>query len=371
MASDDRLITLFLCGDVMTGRGIDQVMAHPCPPQLFEPYVVSAQEYVRMAELAQGAIPAPVEPAYVWGAALAELGRARLDLRIVNLETSITRSEAAEPKGINYRMSPENADCLTAAGLDCCVLANNHVLDWGVEGLEDTLDTLDAVGIRRAGAGRDEEEAWAPAVLPVAGKGRVLVYAVGHASSGISDAWAAGAGAPGVAHLPDFSTGTARSLGERIARNRQPGDLVVVSVHWGPNWGYGVTRQERGFAHALVEEAGVDLVHGHSSHHPKGGEVRSGKLILYGCGDFLTDYEGIRGYEQFRGDLALMYLAGLAPDTGRLASLEMVPFHMRNFRLNRPGGADFAWLESMLAREYGRFDLAVENAGDRFRLVLR
>lgn len=124
-------VRLFLCGDVMTGRGVDQIMAHPSDPVLYEPSVVSALDYVRFAEALNGAIARPAPPAYVWGAALDELKRRRPDVRVINLETSVTRSDAHVPKGINYRMTPENADCLTAAQIDCCVLANNHVLDWG------------------------------------------------------------------------------------------------------------------------------------------------------------------------------------------------------------------------------------------------
>ena len=106
---------LFLCGDVMIGRGIDQVLPHPCSPVLHESYVHSASDYVRLAEEANGPIPRPVAPSYIWGAALDELNRRQPDARIINLETAITRSEDFAPKGINYRVSPENADCLTAA----------------------------------------------------------------------------------------------------------------------------------------------------------------------------------------------------------------------------------------------------------------
>jgi poly-gamma-glutamate synthesis protein (capsule biosynthesis protein) len=141
-------IVLLLCGDVMTGRGIDQVMPHPSPPGLAEPYVTSALDYVLLAERTNGAIPRPVEFAHPWGDALAELRHRRPDVRIINLETSITTSEDLAPKGINYRMNPANIPCLTAAGVDCCVLANNHVLDWGPRGLLETLETLDQVGIK-------------------------------------------------------------------------------------------------------------------------------------------------------------------------------------------------------------------------------
>src|SRR5512145_2882467 len=117
-------VTLFLCGDVMTGRGVDQILPHPSKPRLFEPYVTSAVTYVELAERAVGPIPRPVGFDYVWGDALAELRRVRPDARIVNLETSVTRSNEAWPdKGIHYRMHPANVPCLTAAGIDCCALA--------------------------------------------------------------------------------------------------------------------------------------------------------------------------------------------------------------------------------------------------------
>jgi len=130
-----RTLRLLLAGDVMTGRGIDQVLAHPGDPRLHEAWVHDAREYVRIAERASGPVPAPVPPAYPWGDALAEMEAARPDLRIVNLETAITTADDAWPgKGIHYRMHPANVGCLTAAGIDACSLANNHVLDWGRAG---------------------------------------------------------------------------------------------------------------------------------------------------------------------------------------------------------------------------------------------
>ena len=169
---------IFLCGDVMTGRGIDQVLPHPCDPRLHERNMESATGYVRLAEQANGPIPTPVDFSYIWGAALDEFRRARPDVRIINLETSITHSDAYIPKGINYRMSPENAGCLAAAGVDCCVLGNNHVLDWGHAGLVDTLATLKRLQIKTAGAGRDAVQAMAPAILGIGDERRILVFFV-------------------------------------------------------------------------------------------------------------------------------------------------------------------------------------------------
>lgn len=341
--------TLFLCGDVMTGRGIDQVMAHPSDPQLYEPWVRDAVEYVRLAERANGAIPRAVGGAYVWGDALGELERVRPEARIVNLETSITRSDDAWPaKGINYRMSPANVDCLRAARIDACSLANNHVIDWGYRGLAETLEVLASAGISTSGAGKDLADAERPAIVPRRDGGRVLVFGCCDASSGVPTEWAATAHRPGVNLLPNLGDETADAIGQQIAAIERPLDLVVASVHWGGNWGYDVPEKHIRFARRLVR-AGVDIVHGHSSHHPRPFEVFEGRLILYGCGDFVNDYEGITGYEAFRSELTLMYLPSLDTRTGELVELAMVPFELRNFRLRRAQAEAARWLSDRLS----------------------
>src|SRR5205823_1190380 len=159
-------LRVFLCGDVMIGRGIDQALPHPVNPVLYEPYVRDAREYVELAQKANGPIPHPLSVDYVWGDALYELERASVNLRIANLETAITSAEAPWPdKGIHYRMHPLNIGCLSAAQISACALANNHVLDWGYDGLSETLQTLDAAGIAHSGAGNYAEQAIKPAVL--------------------------------------------------------------------------------------------------------------------------------------------------------------------------------------------------------------
>lgn len=345
-------ITFFLCGDVMTGRGIDQILPHPGDPRLHEPYVKDAKTYVELAEERNGLISEPVAFSYIWGDALRELARVSPDLRIINLETSITRSDGYwKGKGINYRMNPANIPCLTVAGIDVCALANNHVLDWGYKGLEETLRTLEKVGIKTAGAGSDLMTASAPAVVQVPGKGRVLLFSCGLESSGIPVSWAAGENRPGVNLLPDSSERTLLGIANSIRRLRRAGDISVVSIHWGGNWGYDVRREQRDFAHGLIDLAGVDIIHGHSSHHAMGIEVYRDRPILYGCGDFINDYEGISGHESFRGDLSLMYFVTLSPATGQLAGLRMIPTTMRKFRVNRASRADAEWLGLTLNRE--------------------
>ncbi len=372
MIATGQAVRLFLCGDVMTGRGIDQILPHPCPPQLYEGYLGSAAEYVALAEQQSGPIPTSVQADYIWGAALNEMKRAQPDLRIINLETSITRSEDFAPKGINYRMSPENADCLRALGVDCCVLANNHILDWGEAGLLETLTTLERLHIKPAGAGRNLAEASAPAVFNIGGRRQIIVLAAASLTSGTPKGWAAAYGAPGVNLIAEPSDTEALRIAEQANNIRQPGDVVVVSIHWGPNWGYEITGAQRRFAHILIEKTGASVVHCHSSHHPKAIEVFNNRLVLYGCGDFLNDYEGIRGYEEFRDDLALMYFADINPATGNLAALEMVPLQIQRFQLIHASDADIIWMQQTLDRECRKFGAGVTAApGARLALSWR
>jgi len=357
-------VSLFLCGDVMTGRGIDQILSHPGDPRLYESYVSSALTYVSLAEDVNGPIPRPVDDAYIWGAALEELERLQPAARIVNLETAVTEVGQPAPKGINYRMHPKNVGCLAAARIDCCTLANNHVLDWGREGLVETIHTLNSAGIRTAGAGIDRKMAEAPAVLPLPGDGRVLVFSFGETGSGIPRDWAATPGRPGLNLLPDLTTGTANRLAATIRRFRRPNDIIVASIHWGGNWGYEVPEEHQAFARRLVELGGADIIHGHSSHHPKPFEIHRRKLILYGCGDFLNDYEGIGGYEYFRGDLVLMYIPRLNRETADLVRLDMIPLQIRKFRLNRASRSDAEWLRETLNREGRPFGTSIDISAD-------
>lgn len=219
MSHATRTVTLFPAGDVMTGRGIDQTLPQP-------------------------------------GDLRAELERMAPDARIVNLETAVTASGEPWPrKGIHYRMNPANVPCLTAAGLDCCVLANDHVMDWGRAGLAETLAALRAAG---------------------------------------------------------------------------------------------------------PQHPGVDVVHGHSSHHAQDIEIHRNRPVLYGCGDLTFDYEGIEGYEAYRPELSVMYFPTFDADSGRLLEFALVPMRLRRMRLERAAQDDAAWLRVAL----GRLGTRLEARGD-------
>ena len=366
MAAEQDGITLFLCGDVMLGRGVDQIMHCPSDPILYESYVTSALGYVELAEKAHGPIPRDCPFDYVWGDALGDLDVARPAARIINLETSITTSMSPVPKGINYKMHPGNVPCLKAARVDCCVLANNHVLDWGQAGLLETLSILRREGLAAAGAGTDLTAAEKPVEIALAAGARLLVFGIGSTSSGIPRDWAARQDWPGVWLLSDLSLATASRTAKRILGMRKARDLIVVSIHWGSNWGYEVPQEQRSFARALIDAGACDIIHGHSSHHPRPLEVYKGKLVLYGCGDFITDYEGIYGYEQYRGDLALGYLARYSRE-GALTELTLVPYQTHRFRLRRASKRDTDWLQSTLNRESAPFGTHIARKDIRLK----
>ena len=363
----DRAVTLVLGGDVMLGRGIDQLLAHPGDSALWESGVHDARTYVALAERACGPIPTPVDDTWPWGDALAELTDPAVAARILNLETSITTSDDfASGKAVHYRMSPDNIGCLLAAAPDVCVLANNHVLDFGRRGLDETLDVLGSAGLPTAGAGRDAERALAPAAVPVPG-GRVAVLALAHASSGVPRSGRRPPPSSGVALLPDLSDATAEAVGARVHEEKHRGAVVVVSVHWGSNWGMGVPDEQVRFAHRLVD-AGADIVHGHSSHHPRPLEVYAGRLVLYGCGDLVNDYEGIRGHDEYRGDLRLVYRVSVDPVDGVLQGVDLVPFRSRRLRLERTGSTEAAWLASLLDEHSRPRGVRIRRCADHLEL---
>lgn len=223
-------------------------------------------------------------PGHPWGDVLPLLEQA--DLRFANLECVLADGGAPWPgKRFHFRSDRKNVAVLGAARIDVVSLANNHVLDHGVQALREMLPVLDEHGVLHTGAGPDAESARRPAVCTRAGT------AVGFlAFTDNEPGWAAGPGSPGVHHVPlDLADGRARDLLQLVRRTRDRTGLLVVSAHWGPNWGPEVPEEHRAFAHALVE-AGADVVFGHSPHVFRGVEVHRGRPVVYSAGDFVDDY---------------------------------------------------------------------------------
>ena len=304
-----------------------------------------------------------------------------VDINIINLETSVTTSSRKWPdKVFNYRMHPENLRALRPAKVTYAGLANNHTLDFSEEGLRDTVNALKEAKIAFAGAGHTQNEAEAPAMLEFPKlpdrEGRdtdskphaVKIWA---ASDHPSD-WF---GVPGFS-LIDYSKQTRQRLKELISKpseeDRMPMPLKVFSVHWGPNYSWQPSSAIRSFAHFLIDECDIDIVHGHSSHHVQGVEVYKGKLIIYGCGDFVDDYALV---EEYRNDLSAVWRVSFVEDSQRLDldRLEIFPTRIKTFQaqLLRKGEPDFEWLRDKLSSLCADLGTAIESeTGDDHQLVI-
>jgi poly-gamma-glutamate synthesis protein (capsule biosynthesis protein) len=346
VADAGEVVTLLLGGDVMLGRGVDQILPNPGDPELREAYMRDARGYVRLAERANGPITRPVEWSWPWGELLAVVDDAAPDVRLINLETTVTAgSDFAEHKPVCYRMHPDNLPALTAFRPHVCALANNHILDFGPRGLTDTVTACAGAGIQGIGAGSDLTAARRLATVRVGDHRRVVIASVAMPTSGVPESWAAQRDGAGVWWVGDSSRRSADELAALALEQKTDGDIAVVSVHWGSNWGYGIAASDVAFAHRLVD-AGVDVVHGHSSHHPRPIEMYRGRTILYGCGDVIDDYEAIGGHTAFRTELRLLYLVTVATGSGETIALQMIPARVRQMRLERASADDTEWLRT-------------------------
>lgn len=349
MSYANNIISLFLAGDVMVGRGIDQVLPFHVNPVLYESYVKDANYYVRLAERRSGPMPENISYDYIWGDALKELSQENPDARVINLETAVTTNDKPwQGKSIHYRLHPKNVKVLSAAGIDVCVLANNHVMDWKRKGLKETLRTLKRQLIKTAGAGHTAKLAAKPAIVQLP-SGRLLVFGYATMDSGIPFACKATSNRAGINLLESLESSETESVINHIQSIRKAGDYILFSIHWGANWGYEIPKKQRRFAHALIDAGVADIIHGHSSHHPKEIEIYRDRLILYGCGDLINDYEGIGGYEDYRDDRPLLYFVRL--DTGgALHSLKIVPLKIEQFCLRYADEEDVVFMADRLNR---------------------
>jgi poly-gamma-glutamate synthesis protein (capsule biosynthesis protein) len=321
-----REITLSLTGDVMLGRGVNEALRAARPEQ-------------------------------PWGDTLPLLLSA--DLRVINLECAITehkRPWSRTPKVFHFRADPPAVEVLRAARVDACSLANNHTLDFGEQGLLDTLAHLEAAGIRYAGAGRDPEEAARPVLL----EGGVALVAF----TDNEPPFAAGPDKPGTNYLP-VSTEPAvlRRVEETIAAAREAGaETVVFSNHWGPNMVRRPPDAFRRFARAVVD-LGADVYYGHSAHVFQGVEVYHGKPILYDTGDFIDDYAVD---PRLRNDRSFLFHVSM--EDGDLRRLELHPVSLPYARVEHATGAE---REAILGRMVGlsaEMGTALDRREDRLVL---
>lgn len=279
-------------------------------------------------------------PAGVWGAVRDRL-RA-LDGLVCNLECCVSdRGERTPGRGYYFRADPDWAvPALADAGVSVANLANNHVLDYGPAALADTRAHLADAGIAHPGAGPDLSAALAPAVVEIGGITVAVVAATGRAPD-----YAAGRDAPGTAYTPFVDGPTnRRRLSRALTRARAADpDLVVATLHWGPNWEVRPRAGQRRIARWLID-AGADAVHGHSAHVVQGVETYHGRPILYDTGDFVDDY---RVHPDLHNDRSFLF--ELAIVEGTLDHLRLVPIEIVDERATLAGDRAAAWLRERIA----------------------
>lgn len=296
-------ITLALIGDVMLGRGVNQVISERSPAEL-------------------------------WGNVLPILPGA--DAVIANLESTITQSQQQcrwTFKAFYFRADPAAVAVLQIANIRWVSLANNHILDFDDQGLLETLEVLDRAGIQHGGAGRNLQEAMPPSLLTV-GDRRVGVLAL----TDNEPAFAATRDRPGTHYRPiDLHPSTLDWLQAAVAHLRAWGsELILLSAHWGPNMVLMPPPEFRAFAQAVLA-AGVDLFYGHSAHLFQGVEGRDRGLILYDTGDFLDDYAVDPA---LRNDWSFIFLVDVTAQG--LARLRLVPVCLRYAGVDLAEGEEFA-----------------------------
>lgn len=225
-------------------------------------------------------------PMYPWGNALPIFRDA--DIRICNLECVISNRDnpwTVTPKVFHFRSDAKNIEVLKTAGIHIVSLANNHTLDFEYEAMFEMLKILDNAGIHHAGAGINRDEASRPAFLEMRGIKIGFIAFTDNESD-----WEATEEKPGVFYVPiDIEDDRAKRLFEIIRNTKKETQVLIVSAHWGPNWGHRPQPHHIPFGHTLID-AGADIVFGHSCHVFQGIEIYLSKPIIYSAGDFVDDY---------------------------------------------------------------------------------
>ncbi len=286
-------VLIGFCGDVMIGRMVDEVLNHRLPQ-------------------------------YLWGDVLPLLQE--MDLNIINLEAALTTSARIVPKVFNFKADPQKIALLTMASIDLVNLANNHILDYSEEGLLETLKTLDEAKILHVGAGRNIAEARRPAII---NRNGIKIGVLGYTDN--EPDWVAAETSAGINYI---NVGDLAKVKRDLDTIRHEVDLVIVSLHWGPNMRTRPPPYFVDFAHQLIDN-GVDIIHGHSAHIFQGVEIYKNKLIMFDTGDFVDDYavDPI-----LRNDQSFFFIVEVSKNGP--CSLQLIPTIIQECQVNRANKED-------------------------------
>lgn len=287
---------------------------------------------------------------YPWGNVLSLMKET--DLNLINLETCLTNSEQKVYKTFNFKASPEKVFALLNAQITIANLANNHILDFDKEGLLETIATLDKAGIKHVGAGKNLEKATAPVVIHQ--KGIRLGFL------GLTDnepEWKANGG-PGTNHVDLNVQKEKDNVLHAIEKLRKEVDLIVVSIHWGPNMKEKPSSTFVNFAHAMID-SGANVIHGHSAHILQGIECYKKNLILYDTGDFVDDYVVD---PELRNDLSAFFVVKISQSG--LLHLQMTPVRMAQYQVNLAENEDKKWVILRMQNLSADFGTVIDKRGN-------
>lgn len=286
-------IHIALMGDVMIGRGVDNAIEQVGYDYPF----------------------APLEPLL-----------RNTDLNIINLETTLTTSSSAVAKVFNFKASPDRVEILRRAHITIANIANNHILDFDKQGMFDTIQTLDNAGICHTGAGNNAKAAQAACIFV---RDNVRIGVIGATDN--EPTWAATATSAGTNY---FNVQHPEPLINQIKKLRKTVDIIIVSLHWGPNMREYPDASYIACAHALID-AGADIIHGHSAHVIQGFQWYQQKLILYDTGDFVDDYAIDPA---LRNDLSCLFIVSI--EKNRIEQLQLIPTVIKDMQVHRATGAE-------------------------------
>ena len=288
---------------------------------------------------------------YPWGNMLPILKNT--DINIINLEAALTNSNKKVYKVFNFKASPDRIKTLEEACVTIVNLANNHILDFSEEGLIETIQTLDNSGIKHTGAGRNENEAEKPVIRTVKNSTLGML--------GFTDnepGWKAGNSTSGVNYIDISNSDDCKKALTAISTLDKKTDLVIVSIHWGPNMNEEPERHFIDFAHAMIEH-GADIIHGHSAHNFQGIEIYRHKLILYDTGDFVDDY-AVDPY--FRNDHSFFFKVE-ASQQG-IEKVVLIPVLISKYQVNLASGEDYKWSIQRMQKLSSKFGTKLSDEGE-------
>lgn len=316
----DNNITIGFAGDVMIGRGVNAA--------------ITDNGY-----------------RYPWGNVLPLLEKT--DINIINLEAALTNSTKKVYKTFNFKATPDRIETLTTAKVTVTNLANNHILDFSEEGLVETIQTLNEAGIVHTGAGMNDKEAKKPIILTVKNN-RLGILGFTDNEPG----WKAGDSWSGVNYIDVSNNEDCEKALMAIAELRKATDLLIVSIHWGPNMQAEPEQYFIDFAHAMIEQ-GADIIHGHSAHNFQGIEMYQHKLILYDTGDFLDDY----AVDPFlRNDHSFLFKVEVSQK--RIEKLVLVPVLISHCQVNLSTIEDYKWSIKRMQKLSAKFGTEVSDKGE-------